>query len=176
MGTAWQPLTWNVFHTIALNYNESYKNEYINFFNCLKVCIPCRICRNHYIQQIKNDNMVIENNINEERIFNWTVDLHNTVNKMNHKRIWSYDEAKNYYQKHNFNNNVYKHYIYEYIKSNFKKNPEKTNELLKMIQTLVYFHPNEKTRNKLIDFKSKFELSRQNIKSWVYAFLIILKS
>jgi len=120
--------------------------------------------------------MIIENNINQERIFNWTVDLHNTVNKMNHKRIWSYDEANNYYQKNNFNNNVYKHYVFEYIKSNFKKKPEKTNELLKMIQTLVYFHPNEEKRNKLIDFKYKFQLNRQNIKSWIYAFLIILKS
>jgi len=120
--------------------------------------------------------MIIDNNINKERIFNWTIDLHNTVNKMNHKRIWSYDEANNYYQKNNFNDNVCKYYIYEYIKSNFKKNPEKTNGVLKMIPTLAYFHPNEEKRNKLIEFKSKFELNRQNIKSWIYAFLIILKS
>ena len=43
--------------------------------------------------------MSIENNINKDRIFNWTVDLHNTVNKMNHKRTWSYEESNNYYQK-----------------------------------------------------------------------------
>jgi hypothetical protein len=26
--TEWQRMTWNIFHTIALNYNDKYKNEY----------------------------------------------------------------------------------------------------------------------------------------------------
>ena len=102
--TEWQRITWHLFHTISLNYNEKYNDQYIKFFNTFKVIIPCRICRNHYIQNINKENMQIENNINSDRIFNWTIDLHNSVNKMHRKKTWTYDNARNYYQNNNFNN------------------------------------------------------------------------
>ena len=174
--TEWQRMTWNIFHTIALNYNDKYKNEYIEFFNTFKIIIPCSMCRNHYINHVNNDNLNIENNINNNRVFDWTIDLHNTVNKMNNKKQWSYEEALNFYKINNFNNRMFKFFIFEYIKLNFKKNPSKTQELLKMLRTLPYLHPNEEKRNKLIDFKDKFELNRGTVKNWIYAFLIILKS
>jgi hypothetical protein len=104
--TEWQQITWNLFHTVSLNYNDNYKQEYIIFFNSLKTIIPCRMCRNHYIENISKENMEIEKNINSDRIFNWTIDLHNSVNKMNRKKIWNYDEARKYYERNNFNNKV----------------------------------------------------------------------
>jgi hypothetical protein len=174
--TEWQRITWHILHTISLHYNDTYRNEYIIFFDCLKTIIPCRICRNHYIQNINKENMQIEDNINSDRIFNWTIDLHNSVNKMHHKKLWNYNESRNYYQEHNFNNKIFKFFIYEYIRANFKKNFDKTTSLFKMINTLPYIYPYEEKRNKLIDFKEKFELNRDNIKKWLYAFLIILKS
>jgi len=174
--TEWQRITWHILHTISLHYNDTYRNEYIIFFNTLKTIIPCRICRNHYIENTNKENMQIENNINSERIFNWTIDLHNTVNKMHHKKLWNYNESRNYYEQHNFNNKIYKFFIFEYIRANFRKNFDKTSALIKMINTLPYIYPYEEKRNKLIDFKEKFELNRDNIKKWLYAFLIILKS
>jgi hypothetical protein len=174
--TEWQRITWHLFHTLSLNYNDKYKEEYIIFFNSLKTIIPCRICRNHYIDNINRDNMEIEKNINSDKIFNWTVDLHNSVNKMHRKKIWSHDEARKYYENNNFNNKVLKMFIFSYIRANFKKNYEKTLELIKMINTLPYLYPYEEKRNKLIDFKEKFELNKDNIKKWLFAFLLILKS
>lgn len=174
--TLWQPLTWFIFHTLSLNYNNDYQTEYIKFFETFKTIIPCKICRTHYISQLNNENMKLENNINNERIFNWTVDLHNNVNKMNHARVWSYEEARNYYQKNNFNNKLLKLFLIEYIKNNLKKNPEKTNELIRMMNTLSYLHPNNIKRNKLIEFKNKFNLNRENFKKWLLVFLIILKN
>jgi hypothetical protein len=174
--TEWQQITWVFFHTIALNYNNDHRDEYINFFDSLKTIIPCKICRNHYIQNVNNENMNINNNINSDKIFNWTIDLHNIVNKMHNKKIWSHEEARKYYNKHGFNNQIMKIFIFEYIKTNFKKNPEKTTQLIKMINTLPYMHPNPDKRNKLIDFKEKFVLNRQNMKKWLYAFLLILKA
>jgi hypothetical protein len=174
--TEWQRITWHLFHTISLNYNEKYNDQYIKFFNTFKVIIPCRICRNHYIENTGKDNMEVENNINSERIFNWTVDLHNSVNKMHRKKTWTYDNARNYYQNNNFNNKILKFFIYEYVRANFKKNFEKTTSLINMINTLPYIYPFEEKRNKLIDFKEKFELNRENMKKWLFAFLIILKS
>jgi hypothetical protein len=171
----WQPLTWHIFHTIALNYNNDYKDQYIKFFNTFKTIIPCKECREHYSKHTSNkEEMFIENNINENRIFNWTIDLHNLVNKKISRTQWSYDQAKNYYTVNNFNNQTYKLFLLEYVKNNFKKNPEKTNELINMMKTLAYFHPNEEKRNKLIDFSNKFDLNRKNMRQWLISFLIIL--
>lgn len=174
--TEWQQITWNIFHTISLNYNEQYRDEYINFFNSMKVIIPCKICRNHYIDNLNKPNMNIESNMNKNKIFNWTVDLHNIINKKHNKKLWTHDDAKKYYQENNFDNKILKFFIFEFIRTNYKKNPEKTGNLIIMIKSLPYFHPNIDKRNKLIDFKNKFDLTRKNIKNWIYAFLIILKS
>jgi hypothetical protein len=137
--TEWQRITWHLFHTISLNYNEKYNDQYIKFFNTFKVIIPCRICRNHYIQNTGKDNMEVENNINSERIFNWTVDLHNSVNKMHRKKTWTYDNARNYYQNNNFNNKILKFFIYEYVRANFKKNFEKTTSINAFWQERICF-------------------------------------
>jgi hypothetical protein len=174
--TEWQRITWIFFHTVTLNYNENYKQEYINFFDSLKVIIPCSICRNHYNNNLNKDHLKIENNINNDRIFKWTIDLHNEVNKMHHKKIWSYEESESYYRHHNFNNKILKFFLLEYIKKNFRKGPEKTENLFKMMRSLPYIYPYEDKRNKLIDFKERFDLNRDSIKNWVLAFLIILKN
>lgn len=174
MSTTWQPLSWIIFHTLALNYNDNYQQHYINFFETFRKIIPCSICRNHYNQNINKENMSIQQNINKDRIFNWTIDIHNSVNKMNHKKQWNYDEAKDYYVKNNFNNKILKIFLYEYVKSNFKKNPEKTNNLIEMIKTIPYLHPEEDKRDKLIEFKEKFELNRITFKRWLLAFVLIL--
>jgi len=174
--TDWKRITWHIFHTISLNYNNEYRNEYINFFESLKTIIPCDICKEHYIQNINKENMKIENNINNDKIFNWTIDLHNTVNKIHNKKIWKYDESKNYYLKNNFNNNILKHFIFEYVRSNFKKNPHRTNELIRMMNSLPYIYPYLNKRIKLIDFKEKFELNRESMQKWLLAFCIIINS
>jgi hypothetical protein len=175
MSTEWQPLTWILFHTIALNYNNNYKDKYIEFFETFKTILPCSICKNHYTSNVNSNELSIINNINEEKIFNWTIDLHNIINKQHHKKQWTYENALNYYKNNNFNNKVLKIFLFEYIRANFKKNYMKTTELIKMIKTLPYFIPDENKRNLLIDFNNKFELTKKNLRQWIIAFLIILK-
>jgi len=174
--TEWQRATWILFHTIAINYNEQYKDEYINFFDSLKTTIPCRICRNHYTSNIDKEHLNFDKNINSDRIFNWTVDLHNEVNKMNHKKVWTYDEAKDFYTKFNFNNGILKFVILQYVRANFRKGPVKTEGLFRMMRSLAYLHPDQEKRDKLIGFKEKFELNRDTTRNWLLAFLMIVKS
>ena len=173
--TEWQRATWILFHTIALNYNDQYKVEYVNFFDSLKTTIPCKICRNHYIENINKEHLSFDNNINPERIFNWTIDLHNEVNRMTHKGIWSYDDARNFYTRYNFHNGVLKFVILQYVRANFRKGPEKTEGLFRMLRSIVYLHPDEDRRNKLIGFKEKFELNRETTRNWLLAILMIIK-
>jgi hypothetical protein len=176
MSTEWQPITWIFFHSLSLEYDDSYKEYYLKFFETFKTIIPCKICRNHYNENIDKDEFNLANNINKDRIFNWTIDLHNNVNKMHKKKIWSYDEAKLYYTKNKLNNNMLKYLIYSYIKTNFRKNPNKTGELINMIKLIPYVYPEIEKKKKLIDFAEKFELKRENFKKWIFAFIIILKS
>jgi hypothetical protein len=173
--TEWQRITWIFFHTVTLNYNEQYRDKYIEFFDTFKTIIPCKICRNHFIENINKENMNIEENVNSDRIFTWTIDLHNSVNKMHRKKIWSHDEARNYYTNNNFNNKILKFFVFEYIRGNFRKGPQKTNELLRMMSTLPYLHPDQSKRDRLIDFKEKFELNRDTIKNWLLAFVMLSK-
>ena len=172
----WQPMTWKVFHMCALFYNEEYRDKYIDFFDSFKTIIPCGICKRHFTQNTAKSELSIENNVNKEKIFNWTIDLHNLVNKMNKKKIWSHDEAREFYTKNEFDNNLIKLFLFQYIKHNFKRGPEKTEGLFKMVRSLAYLHPLKEKRDKLIDFSTKFDINRDNIKNWLIAFCIILKS
>jgi len=179
--TEWQPLTWTLFHLIGLNYNKEYKTNYIEFFDTFKTIIPCKVCRENYIEHLKKENMILETNINENRIFDWTIDLHNTVNKMNKNRQWSYDESKSYYSVLHLNNiNTFNKYLklfmLEYVKHNFKKNPIRTQGLMRMLRNLPYIYPEKEKRDKLIEFKNKFNINRDNLKQWIISFLIIIKN
>lgn len=177
MDTGWQPVTWQIFHIVSLNYNDSNKEEYKKFFRSFRTIIPCSICRGHYNSNLDKSEMNIENNVNQENIFNWTVLLHNKVNKMHSKKIWSNEEAKNFYSGNRFNiYALFKYFILAYIRSNFRKGPEKTQQLFNMLHSFAYLHPNEDKRKQLIDFTTKFQISRENIKSWLYSFLMLLKN
>jgi len=173
--TSWQPVTWIVMHTAANQYNEQYRDEYINFFEALKVIIPCSICRDHYNGTISKHQFSIHENVNSDKIFNWTVDLHNIVNMMHYKRLWSHQNARDFYTKYPFNNGVLKHFLIQYIRLNYRKNEEKTENLFKLMRSLAYIHPDENKRNQLIDFKNNFELNKDTIRNWLIAFLLILK-
>jgi hypothetical protein len=175
MGTLWQPVTWVIFHFLTKEYNHNYREHYVTFFDTFKTIIPCGICRTHFTQSINKPGLNIEDNVNQDRIFNWTVNLHNMVNKMNYKKQWNHDEARRFYESRHLNNNLFKIFILEYTRSNFQKNPHKTENLMRMLKSIAYLHPNEEKRNKLIEFKEKFELNRNSFKNWLTAFLVILK-
>ena len=172
----WQILTWQVFHRVSLNYNEAYREKYIVFFESFKTIIPCSICRNHYISKLNGPNFNIVNNINSNNLFNMTVDLHNSVNAKNKKKIWSHEEAKNHYSNLNLNKNMIKIFLFNYIYNNFKKGPDKTDQLIKMISSFIYLIPNENARNKLIDYYNRFNLNRDNFRKWIYGLLLIIKN
>jgi hypothetical protein len=98
------------------------------------------------------------------------------INKMNHKKIWTYDEANNFYTRFNFNNSVLKFVILQYVRANFRKGPVKTEGLFRMMRSLSYLHPDQEKRDKLVGFKEKFELNRDTMRNWLLAFLMIVRS
>jgi hypothetical protein len=81
----WGPFAWRHLHFVALNYpeNPSFKDieMYKEFVELFGKTLPCYMCSQNFsrhlsVQPLTND--VLKNNIS---FFNWTVRLHNFVNK-----------------------------------------------------------------------------------------------
>jgi len=97
----WGPHLWYSMHFIALGFpNESSsidKKNYKNFYINLPNIIPCEECSKHLIKNLNE--YPIDNYLDSrQRLFEWTVIIHNEVNKMLGKRVWSLDKATKHYQ------------------------------------------------------------------------------
>ncbi len=176
----WAPLTWYVFHKLAHDFdiqeaeNEEYKKHYLEFFNSMKTIIPCKTCRNHFIENTNIEENKIENNINGEKIFAWTVRLHNLVNSMNKKKTFSIEEAKKLYKNPIMNQQLYA-FINDYMVYNLNKGIEKDNQLINMLTHICYIYPNKTKREKLIKFVEKIPLKKDKIRNWLSMFYLLTR-
>ena len=93
----WGPHGWRFLHYMTLGYpnkpTENDKKIYRNFIETFKEIIPCNLCKNHFKKNLLvhplTDN-VMSNTLN---FINWSIDMHNEVNKSNNKRILSYKDG-----------------------------------------------------------------------------------
>ena len=169
---SWKQTTWYVFHLFSLHYQPEYRDKYLTFFHSFKFILPCEVCLHHYQYHLKRDKYTLQENINEKDIFAWTVQIHNLVSSSIQKKIWAIDEAKMHYEKLKLDSNLVKVMVLEYVKHNFKKGSQKTEELMKMLDAMRYIYPIPEKREKLIQMKLK--LDRKNIKDWLLEFLYII--
>jgi hypothetical protein len=90
----WGREAWHFIHLVALTYpvnpTKDDVREYHQFFESLGTVLPCEICANHYKQKIKDIPIKLGS---QEELFKWTVDIHNSVNKDNKKKIYTYEQA-----------------------------------------------------------------------------------
>ncbi len=172
MDLTWKQTTWYVFHKFSLEFIPENIEHYKNFFNSFKIILPCEICLNHYNIQLNRQGLTLNENLNKEKIFDWTVKLHNNVNAMHKKKVWNEIEAKNYYTNLNVDANYVKIMVLDLVRNNFKKGDMKTNELLIMLNSLRYIYPNTSIRDKLINMNTI--LDKNNIREWLLEFLKII--
>jgi hypothetical protein len=139
----WGVHGWKFIHHIALGYpnkpTNNDKNNYKSFFLLLGNVLPCHICSDHYNEHLLihplNDK-VLSTKIN---FINWTIDMHNEVNKKNGTKIYGYDEAlklikNNYQMKENYENVSSSNIITPIIKSSKSiiEKPKNDNMMLYM--------------------------------------------
>jgi len=110
----WGPHFWNVINSIALSYpdkpNIQDQNNVASFLNSLQKVLPCEKCRNHFSENLQKYPLTQALN-SRDNFINWVIDVHNSVNKMNGKRILSYQEGIKA-----MNNNLYQSSIdYKYL-------------------------------------------------------------
>lgn len=95
--TQWGPCVWRAIHVIALGYptdpSPQDVEEYKAFFTALGPVLPCRACSDHYEKNLKK--LPIDKPLQQggRALFDWTVELHNRVNRFQGKRELSPDEA-----------------------------------------------------------------------------------
>ena len=104
----WGKHLWFSIHIIALAYpmKPTYVDieNYKLFFTHLQHVIPCYKCAENYKKHLEILPIALDDN---EKLFEWTVKMHNLVNKMNGKDEWSLEKAKKFYL--NFGKNTKKH-------------------------------------------------------------------
>ena len=97
---AWGSSMWNTLHFVALGYpnnpSEVDKKNYKNFYEKIQTIIPCEECSKHLetnLSEIPIDKYLDS----KDKLFEWTVLLHNSVNKMLNKSEWSIKKAQRHY-------------------------------------------------------------------------------
>ena len=95
---AWGPGIWNFIHTTAVVYPTPKSGNinditegYYRFFDGLTFTLPCCNCRKHFKKSVEKDLRTALTN--KTSLFKWTVDVHNAVNRLHGKKIWTYQEA-----------------------------------------------------------------------------------
>lgn len=110
----WGVHGWKFIHHVALGYpkipTENNKNNYKSFFSLLGTVLPCHICNDHYNEHLLIHPLTDDVLSTNKNLINWTIDMHNEVNKAHGKKIYSYDEAfelilNNYENTENTENN-----------------------------------------------------------------------
>lgn len=93
---------WNSLHWFSCNYPDNptpeQQKQVLEFVKILKSedGLPCPICRHHFTNWVRT-HKIEEYVTSGEKLFNFFWELHNDVNKRNHKRIVSLEEARRLY-------------------------------------------------------------------------------
>lgn len=98
--TAWGSHYWFVIHVTAKKYprtpTQEDKQAYKHFYEELWRFLPCKICSDHYQGHLKE--IPIDAYLEgPERLFEWTVILHNRVNVSKNKQVMPLRDAIEHY-------------------------------------------------------------------------------
>lgn len=99
----WGPPLWLSLHTITFTYAKNRlhatkreKGNMLQFLNSLQFVLPCASCKRNYATYILQNPPRLNN---RRELFEWMVDLHNSVNLQNGKRIYTYLQVESMYKK-----------------------------------------------------------------------------
>ena len=92
------PHIWKTMHYVSLGYpknpTQEQKEKYRAFYMSFIDVLPCSLCAVHYKENYEKyplTDMILSN---REYLINWVIDIHNTVNEMKNKKVYSYEEAR----------------------------------------------------------------------------------
>ena len=93
----WGPYGWKFIHYITLGYptrpTENDKKIYYDFFMQLAKVIPCSICGNHFMENMKITPLSPDVLSNRNNLVAWGIEMHNHVNRMHNKKTYTIEEG-----------------------------------------------------------------------------------
>jgi hypothetical protein len=96
----WGPFFWHTIHIVALGYpkepNYTDKKVAKEFYESFAFLLPCGVCREHYTLHLQK-NPITPYLDSRKDLLKWTIMIHNEVNKMLEKPIWTEQEVIDYY-------------------------------------------------------------------------------
>jgi len=82
--STWGPFFWHTMHLVALGYptkpTYAEKRAAKEFYESFTHLIPCPVCKLHYADHVKNNPLTPSLDTRHD-LFQWTVRIHNLVNK-----------------------------------------------------------------------------------------------
>jgi len=92
----WGPNAWTFIHLMVMSEREPFDtgrlSYYQQFYEVLTYLLPCEKCRNHLKENLTK-NKDLSTIRTKKELFQWTVDLHNAVNKILNKTTWDPEKA-----------------------------------------------------------------------------------
>lgn len=110
----WGNSMWNAIGAIALSYPETptikEQQDITIFLNSLKDVLPCETCRKHYKENLEKFPLseAVTSKVN---FIKWIIDVRNSINQQNGKRIYSYEEGEIQIRKNLFGHDITKTHI-----------------------------------------------------------------
>lgn len=93
----WGPSAWKFLHTISDTYPEhptdEMKQKTKHFFMLLQDVLPCPLCRKNYKLHIEKYPLTDNILRTRETLSSWLIDIHNEVNKLTNKKVFSYKDV-----------------------------------------------------------------------------------
>ena len=93
----WGSHAWIFLHAVTMHYPNNPtpqdRQNMRNFFNSVQYILPCDICSQNLQRHMSR--YPLTNNVlaSKDSLINWLIDIHNEVNKQNHKSVYSYNKA-----------------------------------------------------------------------------------
>ncbi len=101
--SVWGPPMWHTLHTISFNYpvnpTKEQVDNYYNYFDSLKNILPCRYCRDNYVENLKKLKFGKKHFKNRECLSKFVYNLHEMVNKnLGKKSGLTYTQVRDRYE------------------------------------------------------------------------------
>ena len=161
MTKIWGPIAWTFLHTISFNYpvnpTEEDKKNYMNYVLNLQHVLPCKYCRINLTNNLKKKPLLMCYMENRETFSRYIYELHETVNKMLHKKSnLTYCDVRERYEHFRSRCTDEKPKVFQFKKSTIKKKEKGCTEPLygKKAKCIINIVPQEdKTATFKIDKK-----------------------
>jgi hypothetical protein len=101
--SVWGPSMWHFLHTMSFNYpvhpTPEDKKNYKDFILSLRYVLPCKYCRMNLKNNLDKVPITANDMKNREHFSHYVYNLHETVNKMLHKKSHlTYEEVRERYE------------------------------------------------------------------------------